>query len=100
MHIISTNMASPVCPGATDPMAMDMHSTIMACDPATMVPRKNMSANTKNAGMGRVEKNSGRDCMTPVAVSISLNIMISIANIKAGAVTLPFVKVNAMNMVV
>ena len=58
-------------------MAIGIHSTIIAWLPATIVPKKKISAKTKKVGIGRAEKNSGSSSMTPVAARTSLKIITS-----------------------
>ena len=50
-------------------------NTIIASDPAIIVPKKKMSTKIRNGGIGNCEKNSGSSLMTPDNVSNSLKII-------------------------
>ena len=75
MHISRTKRGRPPGPRGRVAMAMGMHSTMMAWEPLTMLPKKKMRANTRKVGIGREEKKPGRAAMTPVAASTSLKTM-------------------------
>ena len=75
MDIRNTNRLIP--PPGIVAKAMGRARAIIAFEPATRVPKKNMSPNITTGGTAIAEKYSGSLSMTPVTVNSSLNTIIT-----------------------